>query len=112
MVRSQGWTQTSHPSILILLSLSLPRPIQIPQPAASHSAKMYAAGAQERNKCCRGPFFCLIEVGILSSSLLCATWVQLQWLRPLVAPVSSSAPGREDCPDLIPVLIIFKAAGI
>lgn len=73
---------------------------------------MHAAGAQERNKCCGGSFLCLIEVGILSSSLFCATWVQLQWLRPLVAPVSSSAPGREDCPALIPVLIIFKAAGI
>lgn len=58
--------------------------------------------------------FCLIEVGILSPSpgLLCTTWVQLRWLRPLVAPVSSSAPGRGDCPALIPALIIFKAAGI
>lgn len=47
-----------------------------------------------------GSFFCLIEVGILSPSpgLLCTTRVQLQWLRPLVAPVSSSAPGRGDCP--------------
>lgn len=59
-------------------------------------------------------FFCLIKVCIPSPSpgLLCTTWVQLQWLRPLVAPVSSSAPGRGDCPALIPALIIFKAAGI
>lgn len=48
-----------------------------------------------------GSFLCLIKVGILSPSLLCATWVQLQWLRPLVAPVSSSAPGPGwlPCPD-------------
>lgn len=38
--------------------------------------------------------------------------MQLQWLRPLVAPVSSSAPGRGDCPALIPALIIFKAVRI
>lgn len=29
-----------------------------------------------------------------------------------MAPVSSSAPGRDDCPALIPALIIFKAAWI
>lgn len=52
IVRSPGWTQTSHPSILILLPLSLPRPIQIPHTAASHSPKMHAAGAQKRNKSC------------------------------------------------------------
>lgn len=40
------------------------------------------------------------------------TWEQLPRFRPLVAPVSSSAPGEEDCPELIPALIIFKAAGI
>lgn len=56
-------------------------------------------------------FFFLIEAGILSPSLLCTTWVQLRRLRPLVAPVSSSAPGWDDCPALIPALIIFKAAG-
>lgn len=28
-----------------------------------------------------------------------------------MAPVSSSAPGRGDCPALIPTLIIFKAVG-
>lgn len=56
-------------------------------------------------------FFFLIEAGILSPSLLCTTWVQLRRLRPLVAPVSSSAPGWDNCPALIPALIIFKAAG-
>ncbi len=78
---------------------------------------MRAAGAQKKEQELPdqwGSFFCLIEVGILSPSLglLCTTRVQLQWLRPLVAPVSSSAPGRGDCPALIPTLIIFKAAGI
>ncbi|KAK2822529.1 hypothetical protein Q5P01_022594 [Channa striata] len=39
--------------------------------------------------------FCRTEVSILSPNLvlLCTAWVQLHWLRPLVAPVSSSAPG-------------------
>lgn len=45
-------------------------------------------------------------------SLLATTWEQLPWFRPLVTPVSSSAPGSKDCPELIPALIIFKAAGI
>lgn len=45
-------------------------------------------------------------------SLLATTWEQLPWFRPLVTPVSSSAPGSEDCPELIHALIIFKAAGI
>lgn len=45
-------------------------------------------------------------------SQLATTWEQLPWFRPLVTPVSSSAPGYEDCPKLIPALIIFKAAGI
>lgn len=53
-----------------------------------------------------------MEVSILSAGLLCNTWVKLQRLRPLVAPVSSSAPGRGDGPALIPVLIILNAAGI
>lgn len=46
-----------------------------------------------------GFFICLIEVGILFPNLVlvCTAWVELQWLRPLVAPVSSSAPGRGDC---------------
>lgn len=114
MVRSQGWTQTSHPSNLILWQLSLPRPIQIPHPAASHRPEIRAAGAQKRKKgCLWGSFFCLIEVGILSPSLglLCTTRVQLHWLRPLVAPVSSSAPGRGDCPgSLDPCANYFQSS--
>lgn len=44
---------------------------------------------------------------------LCTMRSWLQWLRPLVAPVSSAAPGQETALlRLILYLIIFKAAGI
>lgn len=67
-----------------------------------HRPKMCNAEAQKGERELPdqwGSFFRLIESGILSPCLdmLCTTRVQLQWLRPLVAPVSSSAPGRGDC---------------
>lgn len=101
MVGSKGWTQTPHPSNLILLPLSLSRPIQIPHPKASHSLKMCCKNTNKDKEVPDqwGSFFCLIDVGILSPNLvlLCTEWGELQWLRPLVAPVSSSAPDRGDC---------------
>lgn len=118
MVRSQGWTQTSHP-----FGASSPAAFLLQDPHKSHTEqpstvpKMHDAGEQKKKEQELpdhwGSFFCLIETGILSYSLdlLCAMRVQLQWLRPLVAPVSSSAPGRGDCPaSLDPFANYFQSS--
>ena len=75
-----------------------PTPSSLPQyeTVSCRSAKQKELQLPDR----WGSFLCLIEFGIpsLGPDLLCATRVQLRRLRPLVAPVSSPAPNREDCP--------------
>lgn len=119
MVRSQGWTQTSHPSELVLLPLFYSRIHTNPTPSSPPQSQKCIMQGNKKNKKEQelpdhwGSFFCLIETGILSYSLdlLCAMRVQLQWLRPLVAPVSSSAPGRGDCPaSLDPFANYFQSS--
>lgn len=118
MVRSQGWTQTSHPSNLILLPLSLPRPIQIPHPAASHSPKIRAAGAQKKEKELPdqwGSFFCLSRLAFFLPAWACSVLQGCSssglghWWH--LSPLQRQA-GETALQALIPALIIFKAAWI